>query len=100
METDERIKTAKSTARLFAENAIAANIGWALDPRYIVRLLDHIDRLEEAVELLKPFAESDMLGMLETNQASEDSCVRGVCDFTFGDLLAAARFLQESNDAE
>jgi hypothetical protein len=54
------------------------------------------ERMRKALE---PFATSDMLGNLDSCRADDDSCVCGVCDFTYGDLDAARAALNEGSQS-
>lgn len=52
--------------------------------------------IEEVRKVIEPFGNSDMRFQPETGHAeSEDSIVAGICDFTYGDLLAANAMLQK-----
>ncbi|MDO6966929.1 hypothetical protein [Rhizobium alvei] len=51
-------------------------------------------KLREAVELIRPFGESDIIDLAEFKMLTDSHCIGGYCtDFTIGDLRAAAAFL-------
>ena len=60
----------------------------------------HANLISELVGAMEPFGNSDMRFMPELNYCeSENSCVGGTADFTYGDLLKANEVLARVKEA-